>query len=198
LENDFPSIRAQVSKDGFRSWIDHKKFFVSYMQMIRARSPWFFDQWREQSKAIRVATITEVGADGRSLKVDSLEGRPLTEAETQNWTISKMREEIKKGPDWLANFHWALRYTDSPDDPVITAEQPLVCIGNRTDLATALKGPEALIYFPISWQAFLFGSTRRFDVETDRFQPDTLQRVRRAYIENGRRFLVSPQRLNSL
>ncbi len=45
------------------------------MQMIRARSPLFFDQWREQSKAIRVATITDVGADWRSLKVDSLEGR---------------------------------------------------------------------------------------------------------------------------
>jgi hypothetical protein len=107
LENDFPGVRDQIVKDGFRSWIDQKKFLLSYMQMIRARSPLFFDQWREQSKAILVATITEVGADGRSLKVDSLEGRPPTEAEIQNWTISKMREEIKKGPDWLENFHWA-------------------------------------------------------------------------------------------
>lgn len=198
LENDFPRVRAQIAKNGFSSWTDHKKFLLSYMQMIRARSPLFFNQWREQSKSIRVATITEVGADGRSVKVDSLEGRPLTEAETQNWIISKMREEIKKGPDWLADFHWALRYTDLPEDPVITAEQPLVCIGKSTDLATALKDPETLIYFPISWQALLFGSSRRFDVETDKFLPDTLQRVRRAYIENGRRFLVSPQRLVGL
>ncbi len=88
-----------------------------------------------------------------------------------------------------------LRYTDSPVDPVITAEQPLVSIGSSSDAATALKDPETLIYFPICWQAFLFGSVRRFDVETQRFRPDTLQRVRRAYIENGRRFLVSPQKL---
>jgi len=120
----------------------------------------------------------------------------MNPAEIQNWTISKMREEIKKGPDWLANFHWALRYTDSPEDPVITAEQPLVCIGKSTDAATALKDPETLIYFPICWQAFLFGSVRRFDAETERFHPETLQRVRRAYIENGRKFVVSPQKLN--
>jgi hypothetical protein len=164
------------------------------MQMIRARSPLFFDQWREQSKTIRVATITEVLSD-RRIKVDSLEGRPMTEGEIQNWTISKMREEIKKGPDWLANFHWALRYTDSSVDAVVTAEQPLVCIGTSTDVASALKDPETLVYFPICWQAFLFGSVRRFDVETERFHPDTLQRVRRAYIENGRKFLVSPQKL---
>jgi hypothetical protein len=195
LENDFPLVRAQMLKDDFRSWIDHKELLLSYMQMIRARSPLFFDQWREQAKAIRVATIMEVGADGRSIKVDSLEGRPMTDAEVQNWTISKMREEIKKGPDWLAAFDWALRYTDSPGDPVITAEQPLVCIGNSTDTATALKDPETLIYFPLCWQAFLFGSVRRFDVETERFHPDTLQRVRRAYIANGRKFLISPQKL---
>ncbi len=196
LENDFPRIRAQLLEDRFRSWIDHKQFLLSYMQMIRARSPLFFDQWREQSKGIRVATITEVGADGRSIKVDSLEGRQMTQAEIQNWTISKMREEIRKGPDWLANFHWALRYTGSPGDPVITAEQPLVCIGNCSDAVAALKDPETLIYFPICWQAFLFGSLRRFDVETEIFHADTLQRVRRAYIDNGRKFLVSPQKLD--
>jgi hypothetical protein len=52
------------------------------MQMIRARSPLFFDQWREQSKTIRLATIAEVLSD-RRIKVDSLEGRPMTEGETQ-------------------------------------------------------------------------------------------------------------------
>jgi hypothetical protein len=195
LENDFPRVRAQILEDGFRSWTNHKEFLLAYLQMIRARSPLFFDQWREQSKTIRVATITEVLSD-KSFKVDSLEGRPMTEAEIQNWTISKMREEIKKGPDWLANFHWALRYTDSPGDPVITAEQPLVMLGRSADAATALKDPETLIYFPICWRAFLFGSIRRFDVETERFCPDTLQSVRRAYIDNGRKFLVSPQKLD--
>jgi hypothetical protein len=197
LENDFSLIRAQILKDGFHSWIEHKQFLLSYMQMIRARSPLFFYQWREQSKTIRVATITKV-LSNRSFNVDSFEGRPMTEGEIQNWTISQMREEIRKGPDWLANFHWALRYTDSPGDPVITAEQPLVSIGNSSDIETAVRDPETLIYFPICWQAFLFGSLRHFDVETEEFHPDTLQRVRRAYIENGRKFLVSPQKVDGL
>ena len=109
-----------------------------------------------------------------------------------------MREEIKKGADWLSNFHWALRYTDSPNDPVITAESPFVSIGTSADVGTALTDPETLIYFPICWQAFLFGSVRRFDVETERFHPGTLQHVRRGYRDNGRKFLVSPQKLTSL
>jgi len=133
LENDFPRIRTQMLKDRFQSWPDHKTFLLSYMQMIKARSPLFFDQWREKSKALRLSRVVEVGADRRSVKVDSLEGRPMTQAEIQDWTISQMREEIKKGPDWLANFHWALRYTDAPGDPFIAAEQPLVMIGNSSD-----------------------------------------------------------------
>jgi hypothetical protein len=196
LENEFPRVRERILKDGYPSWTDHKKLLLEYMQMMRARSPLFFDQWREQAKGIRLAKVTKVLPDGRSLEVDSLDGRPMTQGETQNWTISRMREEIRKGPDWLGEFHWALRYTSSPMDPVVTAEQPLVSIGNSTDVATAIADPETLIYFPVCWQAFLFGSIRRFDVETEEFHPDTLRRVRRAYFENGRHFLVSPQRIN--
>ena len=60
LENDFPKIQAQILRDGFFSWTVHRDFLLSYMQMIRARSPLFFDEWREQAKTIRYATITEV------------------------------------------------------------------------------------------------------------------------------------------
>lgn len=90
------------------------------------------------------------------------------------------------------------RYTDSPNDPVITAESPFVSIGTSADVGTALTDPETLLYFPIYWQAFLFGSIRRFDIETDRFHPATLQHVRHAYRENGRKFLVAPQTLDNL
>jgi hypothetical protein len=107
-----------------------------------------------------------------------------------------MREEMKKGPDWLANFNWAFRYTTSPADPVITAEQPLVSIGKNSNLAAAMSDPETFIYFPICWQAFLFGSNKRFDSETEEFHPDVLRRVRRAYLENGKHFLVSPQKID--
>jgi hypothetical protein len=194
LENDFPAVRSRIIKD-FRVWTDHKKFLLSYMQMIRARSPLFFDEWREQAKSIRVAKIVEVGADGRSLRVDSLQGRPLTGPETKNWTIAKMREEISKGPDWMAEFHWALRYAESASNPFIAAEQPLLFEGRTADRASALKDPETLIYFPICWQACLFGSLRIFDIETGLFDPTDMERARRAYIQTGRRFLISPSKL---
>ena len=197
LENEFPRVRTQILKEGFPSWVQHKDFLLSYMQMMRARSPLFFEHWSEQSRAIRVATITEVLSDTQ-VKVDSLNGRPFTSAETHDWTISKMREEIKKGADWMANFHWALRYTDSSSNPVITAEQPVAFIGSKPDISTALTDPDTLIYFPICWQAFLFGSIRRFDIETEKFYPATLQAIRRAYLENGRQFLISPQKLDDI
>jgi hypothetical protein len=199
LENDFPRIRAQIIQDAFVSWIQYKEFLLAYMQMIRARSPLFFDQWSAHAQTMKVAKVTEVLHDpikGDGVQHDGF--RPMTTAEIQDWTIGQMREEIKKGADWLSNFHWALRYTDSPSDPVITAESPFVSIGTTADVGTALTDPETLLYFPICWQAFLFGSIRRFDIETERFHPATLQNVRRAYRENGRKFLVSPQKLDNL
>ncbi len=190
LENEFPRVRARILGEGFPSWGKHKDFLLRYMQMMRARSPLFFENWREQSKAIRIAKIVEL-LPNNGVKVDSLEGRPFTNGETQDWTITKMREEIENGSDWMVNFHWALRYTESPSDPVITAEQPVTFIGPKPDIESALTDPDALIYFPICWQAFLFGSIRRFDVETERFYPQTLQAVRRAYFDNGSQFLIS-------
>ncbi len=197
LENDFPRIRSQIIQDGFGSWVQHKDFLLAYMQMIRARSPLFFDQWNAHAQTMKVAKVTKVLHDpvkGDGVQHDGF--RPMTKAEIQDWTIGQMREEIKKGADWLSNFHWALRWTDSPIDPVITAESPFVSTGKSADLVTALTDPETLLFFPICWQMFLFGSIRRFDVETERFHPATLQQVRRAYRENERKFLVSPQRLD--
>jgi hypothetical protein len=200
LENDFPVLRAQILRDGFNSWIEHKETLLAYMQMIRARSPLFFEQWREQTETFRFARVTEVLADGRSAKVDSVNGRPMTEGEIQDWTISKMREEIKKGPDWLSDFHWALRYTESTSDPVIATETTFVLIGHSAhkSISEALQASETLVCFPLCWQACLLGSKSLFDVETDRFDSAFLQFIRRAYIDNGLKFLVSPTKLANL
>ena len=114
FENKFPRIRARIVQEGFSTWIQHKDFLLSYMQMIRARSPLFFDQWRAQAETMSVATITKVLHDpvkGHGVQHDGL--RPMTSAEIQNYTIGQMRDDIKKGVDWLGNFHWALRYTES-------------------------------------------------------------------------------------
>jgi hypothetical protein len=199
LENNFPLIRARIIREGFASWLQHKEFLLAYMQMLRARSPLFFDQWNAHAQTMQVAKIVKVLHDpikGDGVQHDGL--RAMTKAEIQDWTIGQMRAEIKKGADWLSNFHWALRYTDSPNDPVITSESPFVSIGTSPDDGTSMTHPETLIYFPICWQAFLFGSIRPFDVETERFHPTMLQSVRAAYRENGRKFLVCPQKLDCL
>jgi hypothetical protein len=43
----------------------------------------------------------------------------------QNKSITDMRAEVAKGPDWLNELHWALRLSATPDDPVITCHSPL-------------------------------------------------------------------------
>ena len=98
----------------------------------------------------------------------------------------------------MKDFHWCLRYTDSPFDPVITAEQPLVSAGPYNNPVNGLTHPDTLIYFPLCWQACLVGNVHRFDTETDRFVPAFLQTVRRMYRDNKAKFLISPQRLNDL
>jgi hypothetical protein len=196
LENDFPRIRSQIVRDGFASWGRHKEFLLAYMQMIRARSPLFFDEWRAYATTMRVARITSVLHDplrGHGVQHDGF--RPMTPAEIRDWTIAQMREEVRKGADWLSNLHWALRYTDSPTDPVVTCESPFISTGGSANREAAMNAPETLFYFPICWQATLFGSIRPFDTETELFHPETLQSVRSLYRENGRQFLISPQRL---
>jgi hypothetical protein len=44
FERQFPLIREQIKADGWESWVDHKSFLLSYIQMMRARSPLFFAQ----------------------------------------------------------------------------------------------------------------------------------------------------------
>ena len=119
----------------------------------------------------------------------------MPETWVRNRTIVQMREEVDKDPAWMREFHWCLRYTESPYDPVITAEQPLVCATPPNNPVDALHDPDTLIYFPLCWQAYLIGSVRKFNVETDRFVPALLHLVQKLYRDNSAEFIISPQRL---
>jgi len=88
------------------------------------------------------------------------------------------------------------RYTESPEEPVITTDQPVVFLSTASSLAQGWQHPEAIIYFPLCWQACLFGSRWRFDIETAAFLPEDIKRLRSHFRESADAFVVSPCRID--
>jgi hypothetical protein len=199
LENEFPRIREKLIAYQFRNWKRHRRFLFKFMQMLRARSPLFFEQKQAEGKALQTWTVKEVHPDGKTITLDSMEPKPPSDAFIKNRTILHMREEIKKGADWLWDFHWALRHCDSVDTPFVMSEAPFLAVGDRPGaISQMLRDPDTLLYFPICWQACLFGSRQRFNEETDKFGQADMQTLRRKYRSYAKVFLVSPTKLDDI
>lgn len=198
LENGFPGIRDKLIANEFHNWKHHRKFLFRFMQMLRARSPLFFEQMQAEGRALKTMTVTEV-KDDHTIAVDSLVPKPPPEEFIKNRTIHLMKEEIKKGAAWLWNFDWALRYTDSVDNPFVMTEAPFLVVGDRQgEIGQMIDHPESLVYFPICWQACLFGSRRRFDKKTDKSGPEDMKTFRRQYRTFAKQYLVSPRKLDDI
>lgn len=106
---------------------------------------------------------------------------------------------LKKGADWLWNFDWALRYTDSIDNPFVMTEAPFLVVGDQPgEIGQTIDHPESLVYYPICWQACLFGSRRPFDKKTDKSGPEDMETFLRQYRSFAKQFLVSPTRLDDI
>lgn len=196
LEREFPRVRDALISTGFKGWKkDFLEFLLCYIQMMRARSLLFFERVKEEGKNLRAWTVAEVSADRKSLRLRSMTPEPLPEAFVKNWTIAQMREEINRGPAWLKEFNWALRYCDSPASPFIIGEMPIMAYGPQSQLNDALEDPQTLLFFPLCWQACLVGSRQFFDEETSRFGLEDVQRFRRMYHETAELFLLSPTKI---
>jgi hypothetical protein len=198
FEREFPLIREHMLQRKFKGWAKQRKaFLLSYMQMMRARSPMFIEAQTEHNRGLRAATITSVGP-GNQITVDSMELRPLPENVVRNATISQMRQEIAKGPDWMWDFNWALRYTNAPADSFVTGPQPVITEGKveGRGFVDAMKHPDTLIWFPLCWQACLVGSIRRFDEGTLEAPPSLLAHVRGLFRRSTSGFLISPHKLS--
>ena len=198
LKNEFPVIRTRLLSKHFRDWRKHLGFLLRYMQMIRARSPLFFEQKEEEGKSLQTWTIKEVHPDGKTLTLTSMEPSPPPAPFIKNRTIAQMREEIQKGAAWLWDFNWCLRLCESVAEPFVTSEAPLVAEGPTPDVALALQHPETVLYFPLCWQATLVGSRERFDVGTDRFSSGDMRTFRRKYRHFAKDFLLSPAKLDDI
>lgn len=192
LENDYPRVRDEIVSSGFALWTKHREFLLSFMRMMGVRSPLFREQKIAEGKNIRALVVEEVDRDRNTIKVKSLTPSPVPPAFIRNRAITQMCEEVQKGAAWLADFHWALRYTDSVTEPFIISELPFAAEGPPGDLKDVLAHPDTLLVFPLCWQACLFGSLRKFDTETDKFDTADMHTTRRKYRAWAQKFLLSP------
>jgi len=92
-------------------------------------------------------------------------------------------------------FDWALRHVDSVNDPFIISEIPFVAMGPCAKMEEAIQHPDTLLFFPLCWRACLIGSVRPFDIKTDRFSSDDIQKVRQIYRNTAKLFLLSPTKI---
>jgi hypothetical protein len=195
LEREFPTRREEMAAARFENWEQHRGFLLDFIQMVRARSPLAMRQQEAEARKLRGATITKVHPDGRRLEVGSLELRPLPDRAVRNITISKMLEEVKAGASWMNPLDWCLRYTGSEDSPFCATDQALFLIGTVRDPRMTIEfltHPDTVLVFPLSWQACLFGSTRKFAKAYDSAYPAQLANVRGDQKRHANRFVVSP------
>jgi hypothetical protein len=168
------------------------------MQMIRVRSPLYFEQKRIAAKNSPAGVIEEISEDRKSIKFRPIE---LDDSFIKNCTLTEMKAELKKGVDDLNNFDWALHYCESPKDSFLTCDTPFVAIGpvagqEQVAQREALQHPDTKLYFPLCWQACIVGSPCPFDIKTERATTDFLQLVRQEYRKNAKSYLISPVELS--
>jgi hypothetical protein len=195
LESRYPRIRRTLIENEFRNWKEQQDFLLRYAQMMRARSLLFFERQQTEWSKAKALIVKEVLPDGRSVKVKSMTPESLPPAFIRNRTIVEMRDEIKKGAGWLADFNWCLRYCASPSTPFLISEIPFISRGRSSDLAEALHDPETLLFFPLCWQACLIGSRQFFDKDTDTFGNQDMHTVQTMYRDCAKLFVISPTRL---
>jgi hypothetical protein len=196
LESTYPQVRDSLLESNFENWQEFLEFFLCFMQMMRARSLLFFEHTQRDGKDLRAFVVEEVSSDRMSVKVRSMIPEPLPDHFIRNWTINKMREEINKGASWLTKFHWCLRYCDSPETPFVISEAPLMAYGSFKDAMEIVRDRDALLFFPLCWQACLIGSMGRFDRETDRFGDTDMRRTARMYREAAKMFVLGPSKVD--
>jgi Protein of unknown function (DUF4238) len=201
MEDEFPSIRQELLTDQFVNWEHHREFLLIYMQMMRVRSPQFFVEQGEELVDATVATITGVDHQQNKITYDNV--RKLTHDEIHDHTLAKMREEFHKGTAWMKDFHWQIRTTFDPRDPVITSEQPLFVRGTKPQTERAmtmdiLSDEQTEIWFPLFWQAAIVGRSQPFERNLVSFETSGLRELQHIVAETAPETVISPQIVDHL
>jgi hypothetical protein len=201
MEDGFPAVRNRMREGNFSNWRDEFPFLLSYMEMIRVRSPLYFV---EQSQAVADSFLGRVvSVDESARKITYDDSLPLTEDEVHDHTLIKMQEEFRKGTPWMQDFHWQIRTTFNPRNPVITSESPLLVkidqpgfYGPMTD--EVLRNPTTEVYFPLCWEACLVGRLVPFEADVSSFEQTNLNELRHMMAEKAPEFIVAPQVVDGL
>lgn len=199
LERNFTLVLRELTRNDFENWRKHREFLLRFMQMIRVRSPLYFEQKRVIAKESPALVVEEVRTDGM-VKVRPTE---IPDRFIKNRTLTEMMDEIQKGSDWLNRFDWALRYSDSLSLCFFASDSPFVVTGPLAGQGKqvsweALQHRDTLFFFPLCWRACIVGSPRSFNVETDKATPEFVNHVTRTYRANSKSYLVSPLNLDEM
>ena len=197
MEREFPLRREEMIASDFTNWQEHKPFLLDFAEMLALRSPLGMGHFEIEARSFRGATILAVDYDRRTITPDSLEMRPLPDRAVRNITVSRMLQKVEAGRNWAAKLDWCLRYTDVESegfcttDQAVFAEGPLPPADEHGRVSDdMLHHPDALIYFPLCWQACLFGSPLRFNEAYGRAINTHMLRAKQKEIAD--KFVVSP------
>src|ERR1022692_1535791 len=123
FETLFPVLRRELVAATFFEWTKHRDFLVRYSQMLRARSKLFREEMLDEANHATFLKIEEVletrsspdkpGETEVKVRYSDFDPQndPHRDALFKNLSITKMREEIKKGAGEFAGWHWCLRFT---------------------------------------------------------------------------------------
>ena len=208
FETDFPQIRRELVARAFSGWTQHREFLVSYSQMLRARSKFFREEVLLEVNKTIILKVEEVlatrpsntkpGETETEVRYSHFEPSSAQRDELfKNLSITKMREEIKKGACEFSDWHWCLRFTTDMTTPIVTADNAVALIGSGPfSREEAMTHPNTILVFPVCRQACLIGSVQRFETETDVIHPSLLGELHRLYLtQSGARFAYSPVKL---
>jgi hypothetical protein len=173
-ENQFPRIRERIRADGYESWALDRQILVSFVAMMAARSPLF----RTQS----VSTVEPSSVQ-----------QPNSEALAKNFSITLMWSEMKRRASEWDRFDWALGYTENPEDPLVTSDQPIGMRGAAGDQRTAWQRNDFWLWCPIAWDMCLIASSLPLiGPPTTALGPEYLAEIRTLTAKQATRFVASP------
>lgn len=201
MEDGFPAIRQQLRAFNFENWRDYLSFLLSYMEMIRVRSPLYFEQQGQAVDGSFLGRVVTVDEESRRIVYDN--SNPLTEAEVHDHTLVKMREEFRKGSPWMPDFNWQIRTTVDPSNAVIASESPLFVKIDRPGFNgplthEVLRDHATEVYFPLCWEACLVGRLTPFEADRRPFEQPELAELRHMMAELAPEYVVAPQIINGL
>lgn len=179
-ENDFPLIRDQIRNEGYSTWLQHRGPLLSFAALLTARSQLFRDQC----------------ASGI---LPSLTSCASKETLAKNYSITTMRSETpRRATEWKM-YHWVLRYTTNPDFPVIASDQSVGMMASAKNQPEAYQNRDFWLWFPISWDTCLIGSTIPLRNEsTAEFEEAHVAEIQKLVCSYAALFVVSPVQLSGV